>query len=152
MAGTQKRKVESLTMLNDCSRSETKRERERGRVGEKERESGGSGETVRRQWEKGRECCKLSQTMPYADATHKQGSARRCKQVRQTMCVRVRQHALKQKAVSARFAATTAAKGNLQRKLFKYFGFWSNLIKARERQKGGRNRSRREGGEQRGGG
>lgn len=47
-------------------------------------------------------------------------------------CVRVRQHALKQKAVSARFAATAAAKGNLQRKLFKYFGFWSNLKKATE--------------------
>lgn len=88
--------------------------------------------------------------MPYADATHNQGSARRCEQVRQTMCVRVRQHALKQKAVSARFAATAAAKGNLQRKLFKYFGFWSNLKKARERRKGEeqeqRSRVKREGG------
>lgn len=48
------------------------------------------------------------------------------------VCVRVRQHALKQKAVSARFAASAAAKGNLQRKLFKYFGFCSNLKKATE--------------------
>lgn len=61
------------------------------------------------------------------------------------VCVRVREHGLKQKAVSARFAATAAAKGNLQRKLFKYFGFWSNLKKATE---GGRNSSRREGEEE----
>lgn len=58
------------------------------------------------------------------------------------VCVRVRQHGLKQKAVSARFAASAAAKGNLQRKLFKYFGFCSNLKKARE---GGRILKRRGG-------
>lgn len=67
------------------------------------------------------------------------------------VCVRVRQHGLKQKAVSARFAASAAAKGNLQRKLFKYFGFCSNLKKARE---GGRILKRRGGraGKKNGGG
>lgn len=70
------------------------------------------------------------------DTQSRRKRARRCEQVRQTVCVRVRQHALKQKAVSARFAATAAAKGNLQRKLFKYFGFCSNLKKASPEEKG----------------
>lgn len=52
-------------MLNDCSRSETKREGVR--EGEKERER-----RRKRRWKQGSECCKLSQTMPYADATHNQ--------------------------------------------------------------------------------
>lgn len=66
------------------------------------------------------------------DTQSRRKQARRGEQVRQTVCVRVRQHGLKQKAVSARFAASAAAKGNLQRKLFKYFGFCSNLKKATE--------------------